>query len=193
MTQITSNNTINALMSKFNFYAKKAQKNGHYIGKVVVDGYRLVFDLGWWEDRQTYCGNVRLEEKNGGRYMEIGHWTAINGNFEGFLIKNFLSYNEMEEFDTIKENLRNEYGKENVEVNYNEITIKGDDKDVVVTYYGENGNYCGDKMEMVICHKDAWTEVVMGFGYDGYTVEETMECVKDCFNDEEEVEEDLNF
>ena len=193
MTQ-TSNNTVNAIINNFNKASKKAQKNGNYIKTVkVTDDVRLVYDLGWFDNH--YLGNIRIQQKQvNGRYETIGRWVWNNGDFENFVIRTFFSVAEEEVFDNAKTAIRNEFGSENVTVNGNEIIVKGEVATVVASYYGEDGNYCGDEWEMIYLMNDSdFGEIPTGFGYEGYTIDEILYYIKEGLEDVEEEVDDLEF
>ena len=190
----SSNNTVNAIINNFNKASKKAQKNGNYYKTVkVADDIRLVYDLGWFDNH--YLGNIRIQQKHyNGRYVTIGEWVWHNGDFENFVIRTFFSVAEEEVFDNAKTAIRNEFGSENVTVNGNEIIVKGENVTVVASYYGEDGNYCGDEWEMIyIMNDDDFVEVPMGFGYNGYTIEEILAYIKEGLEYVEEEVDDLGF
>ena len=190
----SSNNTVNAIINNFNKASKKAQKNGNYIKTVkVTDDIRLVYDLGWFDNH--YLGNIRIQQKQvNGRYETIGEWGWDNGDFENFAIRTFFSVAEEEVFDNAKTAIRNEFGSENVTVNGNEIIVKGDAATVVASYYGEDGNYCGDEWEMIYLMNDSdFGEIPTGFGYEGYTIEEILDYIKEGLEDVEEEVDDLGF
>ena len=190
----SSNNTVNAIINNFNKASKKAQKNGNYIKTVrVTDDIRLVYDLGWFDNH--YLGNIRIQQKQvNGRYETIGKWIWRNGDFENFVIRTFFSVEEEEVFDNAKTAIRNEFGSENVTVNGNEIIVKGENVTVVASYYGEDGNYCGDEWGMIYLMNDSdFCEVPMGFGYDGYTIEEILDYIKEGLEYVEEEVDDLGF
>ena len=192
MTQ-SSNNTVNAIINNFNKASKKAQKNGNYFKTVkVADDIRLVYDLGWFDNH--YLGNIRIQQKQyNGRYATIGEWVWYNGDFENFVIRTFFSVAEEEVFDNAKTAIRNEFGSENVTVNSNEIIVKGENVTVVASYYGEDGNYCGDEWGMIYLMNDDFCEVPIGFGYDGYTIEEILDYIKEGLEYVEEKVDDLGF
>ena len=193
MTQ-TSNTTVNAIINNFNKASKKAQKNGNYYKTVkVADDIRLVYDLGWFDNH--YLGNIRIQQKHyNGRYVTIGEWVWHNGDFENFVIRTFFSVAEEEVFDNAKTAICNEFGSENVTVNGNEIIVKGETVTVVASYYGEDGNYCGDEWEMIYLMNDGgFGEVPTGFGYEGYTIEEILTYIKEGLEDVEEEVDDLGF
>lgn len=192
MTQ-TNNNTVNAIINNFNKASKKVQKNGKYFKTVkVTDDIRLVYDLGWFDNH--YLGNIRIQQKqSNGRYMTIGEWGWNNGDFENFVIRTFFSVAEEEVFDNAKTAICNEFGSENVTVNGNEIIVKGETVTVVASYYGEDGNYCGDEWEMIYLINDDFCEVPIGFGYDGYTIEEILDYIKEGLEYVEEEVDDLEF
>ena len=190
----SSNNTVNAIINNFNKASKKAQKNGNYIKTVkVTDDIRLIYDLGWFDNH--YLGNIRIQQKQvNGRYATIGKWIWSNGDFENFVIRTFFSVAEEEVFDNAKTAICNEFGSENVTVNGNEIIVKGENVTVVASYYGEDGNYCGDEWEMIYLMNDDFCEVPMGFGYEGYTIDEILYYIKEGLEDvEEEEDDDLEF
>lgn len=189
----TSNNTVNAIINNFNKASKKAQKNGNYYKTVkVADDIRLVYDLGWFDNH--YLGNIRIQQKHyNGRYVTIGEWAWYNGDFENFVIRTFFSVAEEEVFGNAKTAICNEFGSENVTVNGNEIIVKGETVTVVASYYGEDGNYCGDEWEMIYLMNDDFCEVPIGFGYDGYTIEEILTYIKEGLEDVEEEVDDLGF
>ena len=189
----SSNNTVNAIINNFNKASKKAQKNGNYYKTVkVADDIRLVYDLGWFDNH--YLGNIRIQQKHyNGRYVTIGEWAWYNGDFENFVIRTFFSVAEEEVFDNAKTAICNEFGSENVTVNGNEITVKGENVTVVASYYGEDGNYCGDEWEMIYLMNDDFCEVPIGFGYDGYTIEEILDYIKEGLEYVEEEDDDLEF
>lgn len=190
----TSNDTVNAIINNFNKASKKAQKNGNYIKTVkVTDDVRLVYDLGWFDNH--YLGNIRIQQKqDNGRYATIGKWVWHNGDFENFVIRTFFSVEEEEVFDNAKTAICNEFGKEKVTVEGNEIIVKGETVTVVASYYGEDGNYCGDEWEMIYLMNDSdFGEVPMGFGYNGYTIEEILDYIKEGLEDVEEEVDDLGF
>lgn len=189
----SSNNTVNAIINNFNKASKKAQKNGHYYKTVkVADDIRLVYDLGWFDNH--YLGNIRIQQKHyNGRYATIGEWVWYNGDFENFVIRTFFSVEEEEVFDNAKTAICNEFGSENVTVNGNEIIVKGETVTVVASYYGEDGNYCGDEWEMIYLINDDFCEVPIGFGYDGYTTEEILDYIKEGLGYVEEKVDDLEF
>lgn len=190
----TSNDTVNAIINNFNKASKKAQKNGNYIKTVkVTDDVRLVYDLGWFDNH--YLGNICIQQKqDNGRYATIGKWVWHNGDFENFVIRTFFSAEEEEVFDNAKTAICNEFGKEKVTVEGNEIIVKGETVTVVASYYGEDGNYCGDEWEMIYLMNDSdFGEVPMGFGYDGYTIEEILDYIKEGLEDVEEEVDDLGF
>ena len=89
----------------------------------------------------------------------------------------------------------NEFGSENVTVNCNEIIVKGENVTVVASYYGEDGNYCGDEWEMIYLMNDSdFGEIPTGFGYEGYTIDEILYYIKEGLEDvEEEEDDDLGF
>ena len=192
MTQ-TSNTTVNAIINNFNKASKKAQKNGNYYKTVkVADDIRLVYDLGWFDNH--YLGNIRIQQKHyNGRYVTIGEWVWHNGDFENFVIRTFFSVAEEEVFGNAKTAICNEFGSENVTVNGNEITVKGENVTVVASYYGEDGNYCGDEWEMIYLINDDFCEVPIGFGYEGYTIEEILDYIKEGLDYVEEEVDDLGF
>ena len=190
----SSNNTVNAIINNFNKASKKAQKNGNYFKTVkVADDIRLVYDLGWFDNH--YLGNIRIQQKQvNGRYETIGKWVWSNGDFENFVIRTFFSVEEEEVFDNAKTAIRNEFGSENVTVNNNEIIVKGETITVVASYYGEDGNYCGDEWEMIYLMNDSnFGEVPTGFGYDGYTIEEILDYIKEGLEYVKEEVDDLEF
>ena len=189
----SSNNTVNAIINNFNKASKKAQKNGNYFKTVkVADDIRLVYDLGWFDNH--YLGNIRIQQKQyNGRYATIGEWVWYNGDFENFVIRTFFSVAEEEVFDNAKTAIRNEFGSENVTVNGNEIIVKGENVTVVASYYGEDGNYCGDEWGMIYLMNDDFCEVPIGFGYDGYTIEEILDYIKEGLEYVEEKVDDLGF
>ena len=189
----SSNNTVNAIINNFNKASKKAQKNGNYFKTVkVADDIRLVYDLGWFDNH--YLGNIRIQQKQyNGRYATIGEWVWYNGDFENFVIRTFFSVAEEEVFDNAKTAIRNEFGSENVTVNSNEIIVKGENVTVVASYYGEDGNYCGDEWGMIYLMNDDFCEVPIGFGYDGYTIEEILDYIKEGLEYVEEKVDDLGF
>ena len=189
----SSNNTVNAIINNFNKASKKAQKNGNYFKTVkVADDIRLVYDLGWFDNH--YLGNIRIQQKQyNGRYATIGEWVWYNGDFENFVIRTFFSVAEEEVFDNAKTAIRNEFGSENVTVNSNEIIVKGENVTVVASYYGEDGNYCGDEWGMIYLMNDDFCEVPIGFGYDGYTIEEILDYIKEGLEYVEEKVDDLEF
>ena len=189
----TSNTTVNAIISNFNKASKKAQKNDTYTKTVkVTDDIRLIYDLGWFDNH--YLGNIRIQQKQvNGRYETIGKWVWHNGDFENFVIRTFFSVEEEEVFDNAKTAICNEFGGENVTVNGNEMIVKGENVTVVASYYGEDGNYCGDEWEMIYLMNDDFCEVPMGFGYDGYTIEEILDYIKEGLEDVEEEDDDLEF
>ena len=189
----TSNTTVNAIISNFNKASKKAQKNDTYTKTVkVTDDIRLIYDLGWFDNH--YLGNIRIQQKQvNGRYETIGKWVWHNGDFENFVIRTFFSVEEEEVFDNAKTAICNEFGGENVTVNGNEIIVKGENVTVVASYYGEDGNYCGDEWEMIYLMNDDFCEVPTGFGYNGYTIEEILYYIKEGLEDVEEEDDDLEF
>lgn len=190
----SSNNTVNAIINNFNKASKKAQKNGNYIKTVkVTDDIRLVYDLGWFDNH--YLGNIRIQQKQvNGRYETIGKWVWSNGDFENFAIRTFFSVEEEEVFDNAKTAIRNEFGSENVTVNNNEIIVKGETVTVVASYYGEDGNYCGDEWEMIYLMNDSdFGEIPTGFGYFGYTIDEILDYIKEGLEDVKEEVDDLEF
>ena len=193
MTQ-TNNNTVNAIINNFNKASKKAQKNGNYIKTVkVTDDIRLVYDLGWFDNH--YLGNIRIQQKQvNGRYETIGKWVWSNGDFENFVIRTFFSIEEEEVFDNAKTAICNEFGREKVTVEGNEIIVKGETVTVVASYYGEDGNYCGDEWEMIYLMNDSdFGEVPTGFGYFGYTIDEILDYIKEGLDYVEEEVDDLGF
>ena len=190
----SSNNTVNAIINNFNKASKKAQKNGNYIKTVrVTDDIRLVYDLGWFDNH--YLGNIRIQQKQvNGRYETIGKWVWSNGDFENFAIRTFFSVEEEEVFDNAKTAIRNEFGSENVTVNNNEIIVKGETVTVVASYYGEDGNYCGDEWGMIYLMNDSnFGEFPTGFGHDGYTIEEILDYIKEGLEYVKEEVDDLGF
>ena len=190
----SSNNTVNAIINNFNKASKKAQKNGNYIKTVkVTDDIRLVYDLGWFDNH--YLGNIRIQQKQvNGRYETIGKWVWSNGDFENFAIRTFFSVEEEEVFDNAKTAIRNEFGSENVTVNNNEIIVKGETVTVVASYYGEDGNYCGDEWGMIYLMNDSnFGEFPTGFGHDGYTIEEILDYIKEGLEYVKEEVDDLEF
>lgn len=190
----TSNNTVNAIINNFNKASKKAQKNDTYTKTVkVTDDIRLVYDLGWFDNH--YLGNIRIQQKqDNGRYATIAKWVWHNGDFENFVIRTFFSTEEKEVFGNAKTAICNEFGSENVTVDGNEIIVKGETATVVASYYGEDGNYCGDEWEMIYLMNDSdFGEVPTGFGYDGYTIEEILNYIKEGLEDVEEEVDDLEF
>ena len=189
----TSNDTVNAIINNFNKASKKAQKNGNYIKTVkVTDDIRLVYDLGWFDNH--YLGNICIQQKQyNGRYATIGKWIWHNGDFENFVIRTFFSTEEKEVFSNANNAICNEFGSENVTVNGNEIIVKGENVTVVASYYGEDGNYCGDEWEMIYIMNDDFCEVPMGFGYNGYTIEEILAYIKEGLEYVEEEVDDLGF
>ena len=189
----TSNDTVNAIINNFNKASKKAQKNGNYIKTVkVTDDIRLVYDLGWFDNH--YLGNIRIQQKQvNGRYATIGEWVWYNGDFENFVIRTFFSVAEEEVFGNAKTAICNEFGSENVTVNGNEIIVKGEAATVVASYYGEDGNYCGDEWGMIYLMNDDFCEVPIGFGYEGYTIDEILDYIKEGLEDVEEEDDDLEF
>ena len=189
----SSNNTVNAIINNFNKASKKAQKNDTYIKTVkVTDDIRLVYDLGWFDNH--YLGNIRIQQKQvNGRYATIGEWVWSNGDFENFVIRTFFSTEEKEVFDNANTAICNEFGSENVTVNSNEIIVKGENITVVASYYGEDGNYCGDEWEMIYLMNDDFCEAPMGFGYDGYTIKEILAYIKEGLEYVEEEVDDLGF
>lgn len=190
----SSNNTVNAIINNFNKASKKAQKNGNYIKTVkVADDIRLVYDLGWFDNH--YLGNIRIQQKQyNGRYATIGEWVWSNGDFENFVISIFFSTEEEEVFGNANTAICNEFGSENVTVNGNEIIVKGETVTVVASYYGEDGNYCGDEWEMIYLMNDSdFGEIPTGFGYEGYTIDEILYYIKEGLEDVEEEVDDLGF
>ena len=189
----SSNNTVNAIINNFNKASKKAQKNGNYIKTVkVTDDIRLVYDLGWFDNH--YLGNIRIQQKQyNGRYATIGEWVWSNGDFENFVIRTFFSVEEEEIFDNAKTAICNEFGSENVTVNCNEIIVKGENVTVVASYYGEDGNYCGDEWEMIYLMNDDFCEIPTGFGYEGYTIDEILYYTKEGLEYVKEEVDDLGF
>ena len=190
----SSNNTVYAIINNFNKVSKKVQKNGNYFKTVkVTDDIRLVYDLGWFDNH--YLGNIRIQQKQvNGRYETIGEWVWSNGDFENFAIRTFFSVAEEEVFSNAKTAICNEFGSENVTVNCNEIIVKGETATVVASYYGEDGNYCGDEWEMIYLLNDSdFGEVPTGFGYEGYTIDEILEYIKEGLEDAEEEVDDLGF
>ena len=189
----SSNNTVNAIINNFNKASKKAQKNDTYTKTVkVTDDIRLIYDLGWFDNH--YLGNIRIQQKQvNGRYETIGKWVWRDGDFENFVIRTFFSVEEEEVFGNAKTAIRNEFGSENVTVNGNEIIVKGETTTVVASYYGEDGNYCGDEWEMIYIMNDDFCEVPIGFGYDGYTIEEILDYIKEGLEYVEEEVDDLGF
>ena len=175
----SSNNTVNAIINNFNKASKKAQKNDTYTKTVkVTDDIRLIYDLGWFDNH--YLGNIRIQQKQvNGRYDTIGKWIWSNGDFENFVIRTFFSVAEEEVFDNAKTAICNEFGSENVTV--------------VASYYGEDGNYCGDEWEMIYLMNDDFCEVPMGFGYEGYTIDEILDYIKEGLDYVEEEVDDLEF
>lgn len=193
MTQ-TSNTTVNAIINNFNKVSKKVQKNGHYNKTVkVTEDIRLVYDLGWFDNH--YLGNICIQQKShNGRYVGFGEWVWHNGDFENFVIHNFFSAAEEEVFDNAKTAIRNEFSNEEVTVNGNEIIVKGETTTVVVSYYGEDGDYCGEEWGMIYLMNDSsFGEVPMGFGYEGYSVEEILTYIKEGLEYNEDEDDDLNF
>ena len=193
MTQ-TSNTTVNAIINNFNKASKKAQKNGHYFNTVkVTDDIRLVYDLGWFDNH--YLGNIRIQQKQyNGRYVTIGEWVWHNGDFENFVIRTFFSVAEEEVFNNAKTAICSEFGSEEVTVNGNEIIVKGETTTVVVSYYGEDGDYCGEEWGMIYLMNDSsFGEVPMGFGYEGYSVEEILTYIKEGLEYNEDEDDDLDF
>lgn len=193
MTQ-TSNTTVNAIINNFNKASKKAQKNGHYFNTVkVTDDIRLVYDLGWFDNH--YLGNIRIQQKHyNGRYVTIGEWVWHNGDFENFVIRTFFSVAEEEVFNNAKTAICSEFGSEEVTVNGNEIIVKGETTTVVVSYYGEDGDYCGEEWGMIYLMNDSsFGEVPMGFGYEGYSVEEILTYIKEGLEYVEDEDDDLGF
>lgn len=190
----SSNNTVYAIINNFNKVSKKVQKNGKYFKTVkVTDDIRLVYDLGWFDNH--YLGNIRIQQKQyNGRYATIGEWVWNNGDFENFAISVFFSTEEKEVFGNANTAICNEFGSENVTVNDNEIIVKGETVTVVASYYGEDGNYCGDEWEMIYLLNDSdFGEFPTGFGHDGYTIEEILDYIKEGLEYVEEEVDDLEF
>ena len=190
----SSNNTVYAIINNFNKVSKKVQKNGKYFKTVkVADDIRLVYDLGWFDNH--YLGNIRIQQKqSNGRYMTIGEWGWYNGDFENFAISVFFSTEEKEVFGNANTAICNEFGSENVTVNDNEIIVKGETVTVVASYYGEDGNYCGDEWEMIYLMNDSnFGEFPTGFGHDGYTIEEILDYIKEGLEYVKEEVDDLDF
>lgn len=64
----------------------------------------------------------------------------------------------------------------------------------MASYYGEDGNYCGDEWEMIYLMNDSdFGEIPMGFGYEGYTIDEILDYIKEGLEDVEEEVDDLGF
>lgn len=190
----SSNNTVNAIINNFNKASKKAQKNDTYTKTVkVTDDIRLIYDLGWFDNH--YLGNIRIQQKqDNGRYETIAKWIWHNGDFENFVIRTFFSTEEKEVFGNANTAICNEFGSENVTVNGNEIIVKGEVATVVASYYGEDGNYCGDEWEMIYLLNDSdFGEIPMGFGYEGYTIDEILDYIKKGLDYVEEEDDDLEF
>lgn len=193
MTQ-TSNTTVNAIINNFNKVSKKVQKNGHYHKTVkVTEDIRLVYDLGWFDNH--YLGNIRIQQKShNGRYVGFGEWVWHNGDFESFVIRNFFSAAEEEVFDNAKTAICNEFSNEEVTVNGNEIIVKGETTTVVVSYYGEDGDYCGEEWGMIYLMNDIdFGQIPMGFGYEGYSIEEILTYIKEGLKYNEDEDDDLDF
>ena len=189
----SSNNTVNAIINNFNKVSKKVQKNGKYFKTVkVTDDIRLVYDLGWFDNH--YLGNIRIQQKQvNGRYATIGEWGWYNGDFENFAISIFFSTEEKEVFGNANTVICNEFGSEKVTVNSNEIIVKGETITVVASYYGEDGNYCGDEWGMIYLMNDDFCEIPTGFGYEGYTIEEILDYIKEGLEYVKEEVDDLEF
>ena len=190
----TSNTTVNAIINNFNKASKKAQKNDTYTKTVkVTDDIRLIYDLGWFDNH--YLGNIRIQQKqDNGRYATIAKWVWHNGDFENFVISTLFSTEEKEVFGNAKTAICNEFGSENVTVNGNEIIVKGEVATVVASYYGEDGNYCGDEWEMIYLMNDSdFGEIPTGFGYFGYTIDEILDYIKEGLEYVEEEDDDLEF
>lgn len=190
----TINDTVNAIINNFNKASKKAQKNDTYTKTVkVTDDIRLVYDLGWFDNH--HLGNIRIQQKqSNGRYETIGRWVWRDGDFENFVIRTFFSTAEKEVFSNVKTAICNEFGSEKVTVNGNEIIVKGETVTVVASYYGEDGNYCGDEWEMIYFRNDSYFgEIPTGFGYFGYTIDEILDYIKEGLNYVEDEVDDLGF
>ena len=155
--------------------------------------YRFIFDV--VDLGGVLMGDIKVQKKgSNGRYETIGKWVWSNGDFENFVIRTFFSVEEEEVFDNAKTAICNEFGSENVTVNGNEIIVKGETVTVVASYYGEDGNYCGDEWEMIYLMNDSdFGEVPTGFGYFGYTIEEILDYIKEGLDYVEEEVDDLGF